>query len=301
MSMIDNEPASGENADSEFASAFAEFSSDAGTVASDPPAPEDAPAEPTPPASEVKTAPSEQERPAPAPDPWANASPELLAERDRFLQADRSHRGRQAALQRDLDAARRAAGQPAATSQAAPEPQAESDALKRLREEYPDVAEPLLAEMQRIRGELNEVRGTTSTLAGDRATQQVVAELGRLETEHPDWRDFAADGQGNPVGSKAAALDQWLATQSPGVRQLNDSQDAGDIGTMLRLFKEAQPAAPNAPPAPTPDARRQKQLEGSRDAASKPAPAISGAPSTFDDAFAHYAAKADRELAQQRR
>lgn len=224
------------------------------------------------------------------PDPWANAPAELIAERDKIIQerdravhSDRSQRGRVAALQTKVEEyARTRTAPPAEDSD---EAKARQERRDKLREEYPDVAGPLLDEIEATRRELDVMRETTDTVAADRTAAAELAQLAALEESHPDWSALANDGN----------FLSWLNDQPQKWIDAANSSDAREVSGVLTLFKLERAAATGAKdepgPDPKPDARRQQQLEGNRMPAGKPTPAASGAPADFDGAFNTFAAR----------
>ncbi len=244
-----------------------------------------------------------------APDLWANAPPELIAERER-LQRERDeaqHRAnsdanRVAALSRKLQQFTTA--QPATAPEAKPEELSEAkkalDAkIKDLRENYPEIADPIIEVIEAQRQELQGVRTVLDGMTETQQAQTIEAETHALEARHPDWRDVASS-----VDWKG-----WLEVQPDNIQRLATSWDARETSVALSLFKaeriEASGQRQEAPPEPAPTAdaatgaRRSQQLEGGRDVRSRPAPAASGPPEDFGAAFEYYAEK--KRLASNRR
>ena len=247
-----------------------------------------------------------------APDPWANAPPELIAERDR-LQKERDeaeHRAksdasRVAALSRKLQQLSMAP--PSATPAPSAEPteaqKALDDKIKKLREDYGDIADPLVELIEAQKAELDSVRTTLHGLNAAQQAQVIAQEEQALEARHPDWRNIA----------QSPDFSSWLQIQPENIQRLANSWDARETSVVLTLFKAenveagGQRQEASEPPAPTPkanaatDARRSQQLEGGRDVRSKPAPVASGPPEDFEAAFQYYAEKKRLEAAQNRR
>lgn len=313
------------NEDDGFASAFEEFAaakaphSEAPAEAgqpegNDPEEPAEAPAQA---AAEVEDPPESVtsgkeagavEAPAEAaPDPWASAPPELKAlwEQERQAREQAEHRARSdaarvAALSRKL-----ATVTPPPQAAEPSEAQKALDAkVKQLREDFPDVAEPIIALIESQRAELSSVKQHVAAVTADQHEVQVARELAALQERHPDWQQVAA----NPK------FGEWLATQPSNVQALAGSWDARETGVVLTLFKvesgiatggqqREAPAAPApAAPAAATDTKRARQLEGGADVRSRPAAVASGAPDDYDAAFAHFAAKQEaKRLAQSRR
>lgn len=242
-------------------------------------------------------APAEQ-----APDPWAHLPEEAKAElarlqreRDDALHRAQSDAHRVAALSRKLQ--QRTA--PGSAPQAPPKEKSEAEKaldtkIEQLKEDYGDIAEPILELLEAQRAELNQVRTAVTEVTAERQEAMIAAETRALEERHPDWRQVAASPD----------FAGWLEVQPPNIQQLAGSWDARESSIALTLFKtemaEArgqQPAA-TAPVATQPAAttaatgnRRSQQLDAGRDVRSRPAPAASGPPEDFDAAFKYFEAK----------
>jgi DNA repair exonuclease SbcCD ATPase subunit len=223
-----------------------------------------------------------------ASDVWANATPEqlaardaLVAERQRLEQADRSNRGRVSALQRQIDGLRRPAaeggGEPA-------KPKAlQSEKGKKLREEYPEIAEPVAEEIETLRGEVADLK--------DRARKDAIAEqTEQLEEQHKDWQAVAASDD----------FGKWVASQPEYVREavmrnadeIVNAVEAGDVISRFKSSRSAQrsdtPPAPNGQQAGGKTTgslsdRRRRQLESSSTARSRGPGVAQGIPEDGDE------------------
>lgn len=243
----------------------------------------------------------------PAPDPWANVPPELKAqfdqlqrERDEARHKASSDAKRVSALSRKLNELERSAtpAPPPQQEQRSEGQKALDEKISKLREEYPDVAGPLIEALQAQRDELTEVRSRMESVTQDRQAAYIEQEQAALDARHPDWRDIAAD----------PSFAEWIESQPEGIQRLATSWDAQETSVALTLYKAermaptsqgtAAPPAPPAAPAPeaaATDARRSQQLEGGRDVRSRPAPASSGPPEDFEAAFAYFAERAENK------
>jgi hypothetical protein len=251
----------------------------------------------------------------PIPDPWANASPELIAARD-AMRADYDRRvagasGRASGLQRQLNELQAKAGkspppQEAAEGEKAPEDMSEEE-WKAFTEDYPEIAK-FIAPM---RHKLSNVERTVVPISAARAEEAVKQAFAVLEQEHADFRQFgdptipgyAAELEKMPPEAQQlnATFHGWLGAQRPGIQALYSSDDAADAATVLRMFKTERAAAMKQPgegaepkPTDTTGAKRARQLEGGRHVGSKPGSAAAGAPDDFEGAFAHFSAKQQR-------
>ena len=289
----------------EFTAAFSERQGAPADEAREPTA-EGAPDPADPPGSAPAAGAEDAPAPQTPPDPWAGASPELLAERDKligerdgFQHSDRSQRGRISALQRELAAARSTPPQqPQGSEPPAEDDEAtktKADRLKTLREDYPDVAGPLLDELDSARQEIRALseRVNPAIDASNEATIQAQERI--LADKHPDYRE---------IGASQDFVD-WASSQPKAIQGLAQSFDAADVATVLTLFKAERDASKGGEPADAGkppqeqqrDDRRQRQMQGGREVPSKAPPAASGAPDDFDGAFAHE----QRKRATQRR
>lgn len=246
--------------------------------------------------------------------------PEAVASDDPWKDVPADIRERIVAIERERDEARHKAASDAqrvaalsrkiqtltTTSATAPvkkdeEPSEAQKALdakvKQLREDYPEVAEPMLELLAAERDKLNAVTQKLETVEGDRQQAFIQQQEALLTEAHPDWRttvatpDFAA----------------WMEAQPLGIQKLAESYDARETSTVISLFKTESGIAATAtatPPA-TPaqnatEARRREQLNGGVAIKTRPAPVTSGPPDDFEGAAAYYQAKKDREMAAQR-
>lgn len=240
------------------------------------------------------------------PDPWANATPEMIAERDELRRerdaarhSDASQRGRIAALQRRLQD-QPAAPPPPPQDKGKPEEQDgkggddRAARIAAIREDYPDLAGPILDLIEEARNEAKALGERVSPVVAANDEAAIARQEQALQAKHPDWRE---------VGG-SADFKGWAQSQPDDIRALADSFDAGDVSALLTLFKVERDATKGAeagdPPKPGDqqrDDRREKQLQGGRERPSRGAGAATGAPDEFDGAFAHFDKK---RQAQQR-
>lgn len=247
----------------------------------------------------------------PAPDPWANAPAELIAERDRLqqerdkaLHQAKSDATRVAALSRKLTqlSATQPSSAPAPEAQPTEAQKALDEKIRKLREDYGDIADPLIELIETQRQELNHVRTSLAGMTEAQQAQTIAAETAALETRHPDWRNIA----------QSPEFAGWLEIQPENIQRLASSWDARETSVVLTLFKtevgggqgqtEPAPQAQAPKPDAATDTRRSQQLDGGRDVRSRPAPAASGPPDDFEAAFKFFEEKRrEKALANQRR
>lgn len=243
-------------------------------------------------------------------DIWSTASEQQRAayqaaqQRLQSLEHDsRSNRGRVGALQREVDTLKKqlAASTKAAGSTGQDQDSTDAD-IRRLQEEYPEVARPVLKELSSLRTQLSQalerLDQRDSTEAQAQREQALDREEQALTQMHPDWMEVTA----NP------AFSQWLNTQPRYVmeaiqRNGEAIQDAAEAADVIGRFKAHQgmgaaTAAPSASGAITATgapanlaARRQRQLESGAAVTSRGAGPAGGPPDDFEAAFSYYAGK----------
>lgn len=239
-------------------------------------------------------------------DPWKDVPADIRErivaiekERDEARHKAQSDANRVAALSRKIQALSTSA--PAAPVKKDEEPneaqKALDDKVKQLREDYPEVADPLLELLAAEREKLNAVTQKLETVEVDRQQAYIQQQEALLAEAHPDWRDTVATPD----------FQTWMEAQPLGIQKLAESYDARETSTVITLFKaESGVAAKAEAPVATPEqnateARRREQLSGGVAIKSRPAPAVaSGPPDDFEGAAAYYQAKKDREMAAQR-
>lgn len=286
---------------------------------------------------------------APVVDPWKDAPPELLAARDETVAAaTKGHRDQIARRTREADKLKqriaeleqgRPAAAPAAaaapkpapakpgTPAAAAAPAAADDEdaeVKAFREEYPEVAGPVLKLITGMQTKLNAANGKLAAIEGRETardtTAQVSEQVTQLEDSHPDWRELTGEPNGKlaePQRANAAKqFIDWLDTQPTYVRdaakrngeKIVDAEAASDMidrykahlgvsGTRAAAPKPAPapagggapPSAPARPAAAPLDPRRQNQLRASSTVPARGPGAATGVPDDFEAAFNHFA------------
>ena len=285
-----------------FGAAFAERSSDLGQQASETQLDDDE-------SSDLEPAPAgSTEAPAPAAaqetgsgteasafDPFAGLTPEQKSHFERLQASDRSNRGRVSALTRKLNGT---------TAQAAPAPQAKteqgtnegsggeeatvSDLDKRLQtavDEYGDVVGPIAEILKDVRAEIAAIKGTVSAAEEEVSAQELEIAYEDLQAVHADALDLAEDPN----------FIAWIGDQPKQVIELANSFDPREVSLVLTLFKTERSAATASPTgagsdtghkeSTATDAKRQRQLEGSKVIPNRGAPAAAGTPNDFRSAF----------------
>ena len=164
--------------------------------------------------------------------------------------------------------------------------------LEGLREEYPELAGPLLEEIADMREQMAKLTKSSATFEQQQAEQFVSEQEGLLADTHPDWVDVVQDNR----------FAGWLQGQTTAIQEafkrneavIVDGKDAafvltqfkGDLGIGTEPAQQQQSAAAQAQ-----DAKRKGQLAGNRDARTNSPPVKSGTDrddygGTYDVVFA---------------
>lgn len=247
-------------------------------------------------------------------DPWANAPAELREAHERELRdwnlRFRSANGRVSALQRQVAQFQQQTQQQPAQQQQ-PQQQRETQQpgagstginlqdpkFQQLREDFPEVAGPLLD----VIADLSSQLGSVSQVAGTFEQQQANAFLAQQESvlaqAHPDWQQAATDDR----------FGGWLETQPTAIQEaFKRNHDAivngQDAALVIGMFKQAvgfsspQQQQQTPTPAATQDPRRQRQLAAGRDTGRNSPPAAAGiADNDFDGHMDAAIAKLERK------
>lgn len=248
----------------------------------------------------------------PPQDPWSSAPAELKTDyeqaiaRTRALEhAQSSDRGRISALQRQLDELKKggAAAQPAAKAPANP---LETDAWKRLKEDYPDLADPIEALLVPI---VADVTATKSTVAERAEAERLAQETARYtDNERLLSERIKGTYQKDPFELVAQpAFRDWLTSQPAHIQKaaanngerIEDVEEAADL--LSRFIGATTPQTPAATPnnpAPPLAGRRRQQLESATAVSSRSPAAVAGVPEDPEGAWAHFAAERERKKRQ---
>lgn len=206
-----------------------------------------------------------------APEQWRTAFEAEIAERDRKAQEAeqkaRSANGRYAAAQRRIAELERYATQPK-TSEPASKPAAGlTERLAALKEEYPEIAEPLTA----IAGAVDELRGSEQRRQEDALAANARAVFAAV----PDMLEVV----------KTDEFVSWIEDEAPvRVRRLFeansqafvDPQGAIEVMQAFKATRGQQPATPPANPANQPDLRSRQLRAGAAPRPQGGRPSVSG-------------------------
>lgn len=240
-------------------------------------------------------------------DIWKDADPRLReahenAIRDANLRLE-GIKGRQSAADREaqklrqrvaeLESAQTGAGHQTET-QGDAGARASSDRLKELREEFPDIAGPLVDEHEANRSEIEALRAQVSrleqpitSLQQDQQAAYYAAQEAKLREAHSDYREV--------VNGDVDRYNGWLSRQPAVIQEIAARNaehvvDGAEIALVVGLFKSdlglQGPSAPD--PAQAIEQRRERQRAASRDTGRNGPSVTTGIPDDFDAAVAHF-------------
>lgn len=273
--------------------------------AAEPPAPADAGATPPPAAAQAPAQANSED------DPWSKADPALRQlfedfKRDSELRLQGA-KGRASGQERELQQLRQElaalkagngnaqhSGQAAANDEGGQDATPLSDeSLQRLREDYPEVAGPLLDVIGDLKAQIGQLQAPVGALQQQQQAAALTAQEQILASQHPDWTTVIASDRDRFFG--------WLQEQPTSIKEAfarNESAivDGADAALVIGKFKSdlgfAAPAQQQQAPTNPVQDRRQRQIAAGRDAGRNGPPAATGIPDDFDAAFDAFAAKA---------
>ncbi len=249
-------------------------------------------------------------------DIWANAPPELREAHQREL-ASWNHRlsstqGRLSVADRELARLRREAGatpegqshsEGGGSQQQADNP-FESEQIKALREEYGEVAGPILDLLEAQNRKLAALEAPVAVVSQQQQEAARHSEISIFTTAHPDWEKYVTDER----------YQTWLDGQPKAVQEAASRavnvEDGQEAAWLLTQFKASIGVTSSAPPVgqqdsgngnrqPAPDPKRARQLAAGRDGGSSAPPVQSGVPDDFDGAFDAIVSMRERQKGQQ--
>lgn len=248
-------------------------------------------------------------------DIWANAPPELRsaheAERKKSEQALKSQTGRISAYQRQvnelhaqINAASRkgtAANQKdkAASGDAAPDQLGDADGFKTLREDYPEIAQPIENMFNRMQADISRRDQTIENLMNKDRQVHIDEQEAALLEAHPDWMDVTqSEAFRNWVTSAPAHIQPILEQNANDIVDAASAADAIELFKLRTGYKPSQTSDPVPQPkpagAPRNSGKRSRQLESGTSAKSGRGVGGSGGPAkdNYEAAFDYYVSKA---------
>lgn len=217
--------------------------------------------------------------PQPEPKPAAEAAgdepktePELtLSEALRLLEEERerarrmeqrvtSAEGRAVAFQRRYEEATRQREEPKAAHEEPPKDRV-ADGLQKIREDYPEIGEPLVA----IIDDLRKQNAALSQWQQQQIEREAIQHAQHLDDEHPDWRDVTRQNADAFVAWVNAQPEDRRRQIEENAQHIKDGRAAARIISAFKAHLGSQ--APKQPPAkpatPQPQtAKRARQLQG---------------------------------------
>lgn len=257
--------------------------------------PADREAEGKPPASEESTD-----------DIWANADPKLReafqAERDKAVKTEqqlRTQDGRLSSAQRQLNQLKQQLAPKRDAEGAAgegEEAKSKDERMKQLREEYPDVAAPILDELAALQETVKALATQTHTQLETEAQNLVAQEEQRLLERHPDWGEYGEKGKSNKE-----FLD-WVFQQPRYVieavkRNGSEIVDSVEVSDILDRFKKATGKDTDQAQRDAVARRRDAQLDAGRAPASRQPAVASGSEDDYSSEWKRLAAIDKRKAA----
>lgn len=255
--------------------------------------------------------PAEASKPEDAPDIWANASPEQRAafEEAQKRATDFEHRlrsddGRVSSLQRKINRLQEdLKNRPSDTGKQRNE--TATEALGRLKSEYPEIAEMLDPVLENVRGDVTDLSNAEKKRleTTQRDLQESQTELAGIananaravETAHPGYKEFLAENsdaflawvedQPRAIREAAYANAQYVANPAAAIEVINrfkaTIQPPADQGK--QTGKEPDPGPEGETQTQQPNDRRRRQLDASASPSrSARRPATSGVPEDGD-------------------
>lgn len=241
-------------------------------------------------------------------DIWTNADPRLRkahedAIRDAQLRIE-GIKGRQSKADKEVQRLRERLAQleaqqgtgnrteqhQAGSEEAAPA-KSTDDRLDKLREDYPDIAGPLVDMIEAQAAKIGELEKPIGNLQQEREQAYYAAQERVLSSTHPDYREV--------INADLDRYNGWLASQPKviqeiAVRNEHHVVDGAEVALLVGKFKAdlgiTAPSAP--PPSPAIDERREAQKASGRDAGRTGPSVTTGVPDDFDAAVAYYSARA---------
>lgn len=189
---------------------------------------------------------ADKTKPAADDDPMAGATEAqraayraALADNERFQRSIDGYKRNVAGLNRRVKELEQSAARQQKSGQ--PDPEEQAARRKAFSDEYPEVAEPVLAELAELRSELAELKGNQQADLADRHADQVNEQVALLEKDHSDWRDIAATDE---FGDWLLAQPRHL--QEAAKRNAQEIVDAAEAADVIGRFKAFRSDSGNA-------------------------------------------------------
>jgi hypothetical protein len=163
-----------------------------------------------------------------------------------------------------------------------------TDDLQQLREDFPEVAGPLLDKIEALSVKLTAIEAPVGQIQQERTAAFYQGQETLLTQKHSDWQAVVADDrfmgwvEGQPQAIKEALQ-----------RNFDAIVDAQEAALVIGQFKaEVGFGSPSAPkPGTQVQERRERQIAAGRDASQSGPPVTTGIPDDLDAAIAIYSRK----------
>lgn len=171
------------------------------------------------------------------------------------------------------------------------EPEVDRDKiLKDLREEYPDVAGPLLDHMANLEEKLARLEQPVGRLEQQEQASALEAQAQIVLSKHEDWPQVRSDDR-----LAGWAQSQPRAVQEAMQRNAEFIVDGNEVAWVVDLFKRDMGIGGQSSPESRPDPnleRRERQMKNGRDAGTGSGPSVAtGIPKDLDGAIDYYMSK----------
>lgn len=223
-------------------------------------------------------------------DIWASADPKLReafeAERNKAVRTEqqlRTQDGRLSSAMRQLNQLKQQLAPKRDAEGAAnegEEAKTKEERRKQLREEYPDVAAPILDDLAELQETVKALTATTHTSLENEASSLVEREEQRLLERHPDWGEYGQHGKSNKE------FVDWVMRQPQGVIDMVERNgsaivDSAEVSLVLDLFKRETGKTTDQAQRDAVARRRENQLEAGRNPANRQPAVASGSEDDF--------------------
>lgn len=223
-------------------------------------------------------------------DIWATADPRLReafeAEREKAVKAQqqvRTQDGRLSSAQRQLNQLKQQLAPKRDAEGAAnegEEAKTKEERRKQLREEYPDVAAPLLDDLAELRETVKALTAQTHTSLENEAIILVEREEAKLIERHPDWTEYGQHGKSNKE------FVDWVMQQPRYVidaveRNGTEIVDSVEVSDILDRFKRETGKATDQAQRDAMARRRENQLDAGRQPVHRQPAVASGSEDDF--------------------
>lgn len=220
-------------------------------------------------------------------DIWADAPQQVRsayeAEKAAWERKIAGSNGRASGLQKQLDALRRQQEQQATTEKKGPDASEilASEEVKRLREDYGEIADPILSVVQPLVDEINSLKSRAQSADTAQAASFEAVAMETLNQAHPDWMQT--------LNGNKEIFEPWLEAQPRHIREafernrdsLTDPDEAIDVVDRFKNYLTASADPQNQQIG----AKRASQLAAGQSVRTRAPTASSQIPDDFEAGF----------------